>query len=151
MHELGHIILHHDIKHSPEMEQEANFFASNILAPRMAVHYSGCKNQNDVANLFEITNEAAQYAFDDYRRWHKWTVFHKMNDYDKIMYSHFYNRDQNGFVYKINRCSYCDTLIYNSHEITCKKCRAPLHTYSATNHHTQDFMVAESQWLYGFE
>lgn len=47
-------------------EAEANFFASNILAPRMAIHYARCKNEADVARIFEVSCEAAQYAFDDY-------------------------------------------------------------------------------------
>jgi hypothetical protein len=59
----------------------------------MAIHYAKCKNVIDVAKLFGLTNEAAQYAFDDYRRWHRWTVHHKMDNFDKSMYVHFYNKE----------------------------------------------------------
>lgn len=151
MHELGHIILNHSENHTHQMEQEANFFASNILAPRMAIHYANCKNESDVVRLFGLTNEAAQYAFDDYRRWYRWTVYHKMNSFDKELYSHFYNQDANCFVYSIKRCAYCDKLIFNSTDILCKKCKTPSRTYTTTFHHDQDLLIAESQWLYGFE
>jgi hypothetical protein len=54
MHELGHIVLNHSNNHTPQMEQEANCFASNILAPRMTIHYAKCKNETDVSKLFGI-------------------------------------------------------------------------------------------------
>ena len=38
MHELGHIMLGHS-RECAYNEQQANFFASNILAPRMAIHF----------------------------------------------------------------------------------------------------------------
>ena len=46
-HELGHIVLEHDSV-SSSSDIEANYFASNFLAPRMAIHYSKCKNAADV-------------------------------------------------------------------------------------------------------
>lgn len=146
MHELGHIVLNHIENRTYEMEQEANYFASHILAPRIAIHYSKCKNENDVAKQFGLTIEAAQYAFENYRRWHRWTVYHKMNEYDKEMYTHFYNKEANCFVYSIKRCAYCDTEIYNSTNILCKKCNQITHI---PPEYDQDLMIAESQWLYG--
>lgn len=147
MHELGHIILNHGENRTPEMEQEANFFASNILAPRMAMHYAKCKNHNEVAKLFNITNEAAEYAFNDYKRWYRWTIYHKMNTFDKALYSHFYNKEQGKFIYRIEHCIYCHSEIFNSKDYVCKKCHAPAFNYS--NNMNMDFLVAQSQWLYG--
>jgi hypothetical protein len=152
MHEMGHIVLNHSENRTHQMEQEANYYASNILAPRMAIHYAKCKNENDVTKLFSLTSEAAQYAFNDYRRWHRQTVYYKMNDFDKAMYEHFHNIDQKCFVFNIKRCAYCDTLIYNSSDFICKNCKTPRHTYNNTafqNH--QELLLAESNWLYGFD
>lgn len=149
MHELGHIILNHDINHTLKIEQEANYFASNILAPRMAIHYSGCKNQNDVANQFHLTQEASQYAFDDYKRWRRRIVYHKMNPFDKAIYSYFYNKDQEKFIYNIKHCFICDSAIYNSNQDVCPKCNHISKKYYTEHSLDTDFLVAENQWLYG--
>lgn len=146
-HEIGHIILGHGEYLNPVKETEANYFASNLLAPRMSIHYAGCKNQNDVVKIFQISQEAAQYAFDDYRRWHHRTVTHKMTVFDKAMYSQFYDKDQNCFVYSVKKCAYCDAEIHNSQNTICKKCNAPIRSYK--QYQTEDMLIAESQWLYG--
>ncbi len=149
MHELGHIVLKHGDAPSEMQEREADFFASHILAPRMAIHYAGCKNQNDVAKLFHISMEAAQYAFDDYRRWHRQTIYHKMTAFDKALYAHFYNDEAKCFVYSIKRCAYCDSPIYNMpQEILCDKCQMPSTAYMYQSQQSEDFRIAESQWLY---
>ena len=149
MHELGHILLDHYDNCYPDMEQEANYFASNILAPRMAIHYSKCQNQNDVSRLFGLTNEAAQYAYDDYRKWHRHTINYKMNIIDKLIYQHFYNKSQRKFVYSIRKCAYCGDEIYNSNDIICSECNNPKPDYRYYRYHDKDLLVAESQWLYG--
>lgn len=149
MHELGHVILKHSRKKTRELEQEANLFASNILAPRMAIHYAGCKNQSDVSKLFHMTNEAAQYAFEDYRRWHRWTIYHKMNPFDKAMYSHFYDEKQNKFIYNVKQCAYCGDEICNSMDYICKKCNTPNRYYLQKTTYDTDLLIAENQWLYG--
>lgn len=149
MHELAHILLEHNGDYTPAQEQEANYFASNILAPRMAIHYSRCKNQADVAKIFNITNEAAQYAFEDYRRWHRWTIYHKMNSFDKALYSHFYNEKQAKFIYSIKYCAYCDDVIYNSPDHICRKCSLSNYRYLDNRMDDLDFLVAENHWLYG--
>lgn len=149
IHELGHVLLGHGFNRTYETEQEANFFASHLLAPRMAIHYANCKNHADVAKLFNMTYEASEYAFNDYKRWHRWTIHHKMNTYDKSMYSYFYNDDAECFVYSIKRCPYCDTQIYNSNEIICRKCNSPNHAYLKYEQPDDDLIIAESQWLYG--
>ena len=148
MHELAHVLLEHQGDHTPTQEREANFFASNILAPRMAIHYARCKNQNDVAKIFDITNEAAQYAFEDYRRWYRWTIYHKMNSFDKAMYSYFYNKEQGKFIYSIKQCAYCGDEIYNSSYYICRKCNTPIDYFCNTTYDT-DLLIAENQWLYG--
>jgi hypothetical protein len=96
-----------------------------------------------------MTVEASQYAFDDYRRWHSYTIYHKMNPFDKAMYSHFYDNEQEKFIYSIKQCAYCEKEIYNSPEYICKKCNTPTrHSLQALAYDT-DLLIAESQWLYG--
>lgn len=147
-HEIGHIALHHTDPRTDIHEKESDIFASHLLAPRMAIHYAGCKNENDVAKTFNISHEAAQIAFNDYRRWHRWTVYHKMNEFDKAMYAHFYNKDAKCFVYNIKKCAYCESEIYNANDVVCKKCNTPSHAYLSRQVLEDDFVIAESQWLY---
>ena len=148
MHELGHIALKHGESPSEEQEKEADFFSSHFLAPRIAIHYAECKNQNDVAKTFQISQEAAQYAFDDYRRWYRRTVYYKMSTFDKAMYTHFYNEDAKCFIYNIKQCAYCDTLIYNSKAHICMKCKASSRLYTQYQCQDEELFVAETQWLY---
>ncbi len=145
-HELGHILLDHGDYQDVEKEAEANYFASHFLAPRMAIHYSCCKNQNDVAKLFRISQEAARYAFDDYRRWYRRTITHKMTRFDKSMYAHFYNTDSECFVYSIQKCENCGVEIYNEPYITCKKCKKITFINFGED---RELIAMENHWLYG--
>lgn len=151
MHELGHILLKHGENHNLENEQEANCFASNILAPRMAIHYAGCHNQADVAAVFNLTNEASRYVFDDYKHWYRWLVCHKMSAFDNALYAHFYNNEADKFVYSIKQCVFCDTLLYNSQADLCNKCQIHNFDYTLTSdiYYNRDLIVAENQRLYG--
>lgn len=150
MHELGHHILQHtgDL---PENETEANYFASNMLAPRIAIHYAKCKNETDVSHIFGLSSFAAQIAFDDYKRWHRKAVY-KINGLDKKMYEHFYRKYADKFVYQTNQCGNCGEEIINSSTKTCYKCAAKkivkksTFTYEPTN--DLAFKRAENTWLY---
>jgi len=151
MHELGHIVLNHGVIHTSQKEQEANYFASHFLAPRIAIHYSECKNYTHVAHKFELSYEAAQYAFDDYRRWHRQATY-KMSIIDKSMYSHFFNKEYGGFVHSITNCHFCGDELYNTPEPHCDRCTKmfKLPTFRTnTNKHEDIFYISESNWLYG--
>lgn len=106
MHELGHILLNHKDNRSEAEEREANFFATNILAPRLIIHHSGCKNPQDVMKKFELSEEAAGYAFSDYKYWVRKSRIH-LSDVDSKMYQHFYNSEINQIVWSISECEYC--------------------------------------------
>ena len=156
MHELGHHVLEH-AGSSDQNEKEANAFASHILAPRMAIHYSRCKNANDVARLFDMSFEAADNAFIDYRRWHRNVVIYKMSTTDKAMYAHFYNKDQKCFVWSKQNCCFCDRVLYNSMESHCKICSlppAPKAHYQYTGRYYDDneriLQRQHLKWLYDF-
>ena len=156
MHELGHHVLGHN-ESSDQNEKEANAFASHILAPRMAIHYSRCKNANDVARLFDMSFEAADNAFIDYRRWHRNVVMYKMSATDKAMYAHFYNKDQKCFVWSKQNCCFCGRVLYNSMESHCKICTlppAPKEQYQYTGGYYDDndriLQRQHLKWLYDF-
>ena len=156
MHELGHHVLGHNGA-SDQNEKEANAFASHILAPRMAIHYSRCKNANDVARLFDMSFEAADNAFIDYRRWHRNVVMYKMSAADKAMYSHFYYKDQKCFVWSKQNCCFCGRDLYNSMENHCKICTLPPapkeHYQYADRYYDDNDRILQRQhlkWLYDF-
>ena len=156
MHELGHHVLGHNGA-SDQNEKEANAFASYILAPRMAIHYSRCKNANDVARLFDMSFEAADNAFIDYRRWHRNVVMYKMSATDKAMYAHFYNKDQKCFVWSKQNCCFCGRVLYNSMESHCKICTLPPapkeHYQYAGGYYDDNDRILQRQhlkWLYDF-
>lgn len=156
MHELGHHILGHTGS-SDQNEKEANVFASHMLAPRMAIHYSRCKNANDVARLFDMSFEAADNAFIDYRRWHRNVVIYKMSAVDKTMYAHFYNKDQKCFVWSKQSCCFCGRVLYNSVESHCKICALPpapkwQYQYTGGYYDNNDRILQRQhlKWLYDF-
>lgn len=156
MHELGHHILEHT-GDSDLNEQEANAFASHILAPRMAIHYSKCKNAEDVSQIFKMSHDAASIAFDDYRCWHRCVVTYKMSYLDKLMYGHFYDTEKDCFVWNTKECDYCGTLLYNTRSDHCKHCIVPkddavrCYSYEPLTHNIDMnlFRRLENQWLYG--
>ena len=67
-HESGHIVLDHS-EESPLAEAEAKFFAKYAIAPPVLIHELGLKNALEVYNRFDISFEAAGYAFSYYRKW----------------------------------------------------------------------------------
>ncbi len=151
MHELGHIVLGHGEYRNDRLETEANYFSSRLLAPRMAIHYSECRNYTHVAHRFGLSYKAAQLAFDDYRKWHRHSVY-KMSLNDKSMYSHFYNEEYGGFVHSITNCHFCGDELYNVPEPHCDRCTKMFKhpTFrKIRSRHEDDFYIAESNWLYG--
>lgn len=111
MHELGHIILAHN-KETPHAEHEANYFASHILAPRMAIYYSRCRNKESIAKLFDISLSAAGLALNDYKTWYEKASKH-MRPLDRRMYLHFYDPVSKSFVYHVEECFWCGAPVYN--------------------------------------
>ncbi|WP_455719013.1 ImmA/IrrE family metallo-endopeptidase [Anaerosporobacter sp.] len=144
MHELGHILL------DSEDEFAANVFASNILAPRIAIQYSS-KNYKDVMNLFGLSEEAANIAFNDYKRWRLYIVNHnnKMSVNDQALYQHFYNAKVQKFVYKSNECIFCGRKLYNTFDRECGVCMLPRYAPQSYSELDRQLIVAENTWLYG--
>lgn len=125
-HELGHHILKH-IGTSSQAESEANYFAGQLLAPSMAIHYARCENANQVSHAFGISTEAAQIAFLSYLNWRDGIYMNqrKMSALDSRMYWHFYNESMKCFVWSIRTCEFCGKKLYNSRYSHCNFCTLP--------------------------
>ena len=67
-HECGHIVLDHT-EESELAEAEAKFFAKFALAPPVLIHKLKLNNAYEIYDRFDISLEAAVYAFSYYRKW----------------------------------------------------------------------------------
>lgn len=68
LHEIGHIVLDHT-EDSELAEAEVNFFAKYALVPPVLAHKLGVDNPYKIAELFDVSMEAAFYAFNYYKKW----------------------------------------------------------------------------------
>lgn len=68
LHECGHIVLDHT-EHSELAETEANFFAKYAIAPPVLIYKLRLKNEYEVYEHFDISMQAAEYAFEYYKKW----------------------------------------------------------------------------------
>lgn len=68
LHEIGHIVLDHS-EDSELAEKEVKFFAKYALVPPVLVHKLKLDNPYDISVTFEVSLEAACYAFSYYRKW----------------------------------------------------------------------------------
>lgn len=148
MHEIGHVVMNtHD-------ESIADSFSSHMLAPRIAIHYSKCNNAADVMKRFDLSEQASNIAFDDYRIWRREVSIRGLSTADKEIYNHFYNSDADKFVWKIQKCDFCyDEYAYNG-EILCNTCKLfeiRKKTYARTVYdpREKDLDVLRGNWLYG--
>lgn len=66
-HECGHIVLDHT-EESDLAEAEAKFFAKYALAPPVLIHKLELRNAHEVYEHFDISLEAAYYAFSYYNK-----------------------------------------------------------------------------------
>lgn len=158
MHELGHHILGHK-SDSSQNEEEANYFASNILAPRIAMYYAKLKTVREVSELFDISSSAAYYAAQDFSEWANEVCITGMHNYDKDLYEQFYNQEYGGFVYSIKKCEFCGANVYNEEKPYCTKgCRLPDEEPPAPTRYYQELSDSDMQilrrlennWLYNF-
>lgn len=68
MHEIGHIILDHT-EDSELAEKEVKFFAKYALVPPVLVHKLKLCDPQNIARIFDVSLEAAGYAYNYYRKW----------------------------------------------------------------------------------
>lgn len=63
MHELGHVFL------GTAIEEAADIFSSHILAPRILIHRSGCRDADQIHTAFGLSYTASNRALADYKAW----------------------------------------------------------------------------------
>lgn len=68
LHEIGHIALNHS-EDSELAEKEVRFFAKYALVPPVLVHKLKLDNPRDISNIFDVSFEAACYAYAYYKKW----------------------------------------------------------------------------------
>lgn len=68
MHEIGHIVLDHS-EDSELAEKEVRFFAKYALVPPVPVHKLKLNDPYDIADVFDVSLEAACYALSYYNKW----------------------------------------------------------------------------------
>lgn len=68
MHEIGHIVLDHS-EDSELAEKEVKFCAKYALVPPVLVHKLKLDNPMDIADMFDVSFEAACYAYSYYKKW----------------------------------------------------------------------------------
>ena len=68
MHEVGHIVLGH-LEESELAEAEVRFFAKYALAPPALIHKFKLSSPSEVADVFNVSYEAATYAYSYYQKW----------------------------------------------------------------------------------
>jgi hypothetical protein len=71
MHEVGHIVLGHT-GNCAENEKEADFFSSNILAPRSAMYHLHCVSVKKICNTFNVSCMAANRIANEYQTYCFW-------------------------------------------------------------------------------
>ncbi len=68
LHEIGHIVLDHT-EDSELADKEANFFAKYALVPPILVYKLKLKTADEIEEIFEVSHEAAGYAWEYYTKW----------------------------------------------------------------------------------
>lgn len=78
LHEIGHIVLDH-VGHGAREEAEADFFAKYAIAPPVLIYKIKAQSPADIYEAFNISMEAAGYAFEYYLKWRQYQC--KSNHY----------------------------------------------------------------------
>lgn len=82
LHEIGHIALDHRGVSDKE-EYEADFFAKFAIAPPVLIHELQLNSAEDIYEYFDISREAAEYAFKYYCKWlRRYQIDQRYKDYE---------------------------------------------------------------------
>lgn len=85
MHEIGHVVLDHT-EDSELAEKEVKFFAKFALAPPVLVHKLKLESPEEIADIFEISYEAASNALSYYHKWLRYGDSEYTDYEEKILY-----------------------------------------------------------------
>ncbi len=113
MHEVGHIVLNH-VGECPKNEKEADFFSSNILAPRPIMQYLHCESVKDIYNTFNVSCMAANRIARDY----KIDYVRIKSDLHKSICNWFFPRNISDIPIQIDpvpECSTYDSNFFSTH------------------------------------
>lgn len=98
-HELGHVVLNHlpclaqngfNSKFSPEYEAEADFFASQFLAPMPLFQELHIDCPAQIEKTFGLSHSAALRRWDNYNSWRR---FHRRTPWENDI-KHIYNKSR---------------------------------------------------------
>ncbi len=126
-HELGHVFLsHHTISNKTIlfrnkltdeeyewMEAEANRFASLLLANPIILHKLNIKDNADIMQICQLSEEASRYRYQDYLKWKKYKYHNKQ---DLIVLLQFHD-----FIYK-KKCLNCNYGFVSKDATYCPIC-----------------------------
>lgn len=110
-HELGHILLEHNLslKNDPVQEQEANIFAAELLMPEAIIQeivYRGYNitNESSLQNIFKASKQAYDIRLQEYANYPDWRKKTIENSSILLQFKGFLDE---AFPYK-NNYEYCD-------------------------------------------
>ncbi|WP_026525091.1 ImmA/IrrE family metallo-endopeptidase [Butyrivibrio sp. MB2005] len=86
LHEIGHCVLDHRGVNSEIEEAEANFFAKYAIAPPVLVEKINPAGPEDIYEAFDISFDAAWYAWNYYKLWKKFHyAYGGYTDYEQAL------------------------------------------------------------------
>lgn len=142
MHEVGHIILEHNGE-CGEFEEEADIFASCMLAPRIIIHKFKCQNADQIHNKFGLSYAASNRTLISYKRWFQ-NICRTTREPSKPeleLEQIFFPEVQEGMKNKLKRSMQLSP--------ETEKCITFFEELNQERGYDYMFQRAESQWLYG--
>lgn len=129
-HELGHVLLMHHVKFKhtrlyrneltkeeyKALEDEADIFASYILAPYLPLHLLGVTSKYDLQRICKISSPAAYNRYNDYVVWRKNAnnTNPKNNDFEFALWELFFG---------VVKCGNCGNIYHGRKgHLFCKLC-----------------------------
>ncbi|GAQ24257.1 Zn-dependent peptidase ImmA, M78 family [Tepidanaerobacter syntrophicus] len=143
MHEIGHIVLNHLKDYTQTiltrgglseenyriLEEEADFFAGQILAPPIILSGLKIKSSQDIAKVCKLSKEASIYRYKYYKKWKSMGIVSpeeiliRLNFDDFINTKHCYTCGAYFVSKDAHYCPFCgnDKLIWGDGEMQYKK------------------------------
>ncbi len=127
MHEIGHVYLHHltDFEHTEihrgsltksenkVLENEANTFARNVLAPATFVRLLNDKSKKNLSRYFGISYSAAEARLELLESDWQYAIYNGIQSRLRLLFYKFYYR---------NGCTNCNAIIFIRDAIYCPVC-----------------------------
>lgn len=120
MHELGHIVLDHGADSSSYEEHEADYFASNLLAPEPIVNYAELTSANEISKLFGLSRQAANIVLN------RDSSIVYSNLYTSRIFNKFYNKLHRKIIFHFEWCSFCTVGYAFNKDNLCDECKKSL-------------------------